>query len=107
MSHTKKTATKSPIKQVPNSPNLSPNNDSLPVSGPSKNAHSNHGLHSDFCPKCGSLLNLDTLGSSITCPSCSSQIPFSEFVSPPIRTHTVITKEKDWTRKYMHSDITK
>lgn len=33
-------------------------------------------FQSDFCPKCGSLIDLDCLFEEITCPSCKNKLSF-------------------------------
>lgn len=55
---------------------------------------------SDFCPKCGCLIDLDCLLSELTCPACKTKHKFNEFVGKPIKAHMTIQKEKDWVRKY-------
>jgi DNA-directed RNA polymerase subunit RPC12/RpoP len=72
-------------------------------------SHSNFSedFQSDFCPKCGSLIELDCLMEEITCSSCKKKLSFKEFVGKHIKSHMTIQKEKDWIRKYVHSEATK
>lgn len=62
---------------------------------------------SDFCPKCGCLIDLDTLLNEITCPACKKKLSFKEFVGKPIKAHMKINKDRDWVRKYITTDIQK
>ena len=59
---------------------------------------------SDFCPKCGCLIDLNTLLNGIVCSACKNKLSFKEFLGKPIKAHVKIGKDRDWVRKYVSTD---
>lgn len=49
---------------------------------------------SDFCPKCGTLVDLDTNDSVISCQACKQKLPLEQFIGRPIKTSLRITTNK-------------
>jgi DNA-directed RNA polymerase I subunit RPA12 len=57
-------------------------------------------FHTDFCPVCGAIIELETIGDAIVCQICKSQRSFEEFAGRVMRTELHIRKDKEWLQKY-------
>lgn len=54
----------------------------------------------EFCSKCGSLVNLPAFGDFIECFRCMSKIHLSEYEFNPIMTKKAYQEKKDWIEDY-------
>jgi ribosomal protein S27AE len=61
---------------------------------------SNLKTSTEFCPYCGSHVDLPLYGDHIECCRCGAKIPLTEYKFEPIVTKRVYDKPKDWLNDY-------